>query len=294
MLKQRLIFGSLMAIVFIGIFLADGVLDGSISPDRENAPIQATILCVLIALLVIPAQVEMSSLAGAKEVRLFTLPAIVASMILSASWYVRQFFPEQPDFHVYYISFAAAFTLLGAFVFQGVKLGTGGTVINCSVTFFSVFYLGFLSSFVLGLRIDFGLWPLFMFISVVKFSDIGAYTAGKLFGKHKFAPSISPGKTWEGMAGAIVIAVLAAVIFATVCDIMNIRTAVLFGVLFAFFGQLGDLAESMIKRDVRVKDSAKTLPGFGGVLDLIDSPLATAPLAYAFFALTAKQIVTGI
>ena len=85
-----------------------------------------------------------------------------------------------------------------------------------------------------------------------------------------------------------------AVIFAMVCNIMDTWTAVLFGVLFAFFGQLGDLAESMIKRDVKIKDSAKTLPGFGGVLDLIDSPLATAPLAYAFFALAAKQIETGI
>ena len=294
MLKQRLIFGSLMAIVFIGILAGDGVLDGSISESRENTPIQATLLCILIALLVIPAQIEMASLVRIRQVRLFTPFAIVASMILATSWYVRQFFPDQPGFHVYYISFATAFTLLGTFVWQGVKLGTDGTVINCSATFFSIFYLGFLSSFVLGLRVDFGLWHLFMFISVVKFSDIGAYTAGKIFGKHKFSPSISPGKTWEGIAGAIVIAVLAAVVFATVCEIMNIWTAVLFGVLFAFLGQLGDLAESMIKRDVRIKDSAKTLPGFGGVLDLIDSPLATAPLAYAFFALTAKQIVTGI
>jgi phosphatidate cytidylyltransferase len=133
-----------------------------------------------------------------------------------------------------------------------------------------------------------------MFISVVKFSDIGAYTVGKIFGRHKFSPRISPGKTWEGIAGAIVIAVVASVIFARVFDIMNIGTAVLFGVVFAFLGQLGDLAESMIKRDVQIKDSAKTLPGFGGVLDLIDSPLATAPLAYAFFALSSKQIVTGI
>lgn len=294
MLKQRLIFGSLMAIAFVGILLGDGVLDGSISESSEKAPIQATLLCILIALLVIPAQIEMSSLVGAKGVRLFTPLAIVASMVLATSWYVSQFFPEQPDFHLYYISFAAAFTLLATFVCQGVKLGTEGTVINCSTTFFSVFYLGFLSSFVIGLRVDFGLWPLFMFICVVKFSDIGAYTAGKIFGRHKFSPRISPGKTWEGVAGAIVIAVVAAVIFARVFDIMNIRTAVLFGVVFAFLGQLGDLAESMIKRDVQIKDSAKTLPGFGGVLDLIDSPLATAPLAYAFFALSSKQIVTGI
>ena len=68
---------------------------------------------------------------------------------------------------------------------------------------------------------------------------------------------------------------------------MNTGPAILFGVLFAFLGQLGDLAESMIKRDVEIKDSSKALPGFGGVLDVIDSPLATAPIAYAFFMLAA-------
>ncbi len=157
MLKHRLIFGSLMAIAFIAILLTDAVLDGSISDASENKPIQATMLCILIVLLVIPAQIEMASLVRARQVTLFTPLAIVASIILATSWYVRQFFPEQPDFHLYHIAFAAAFTLLATFVYQAAKLGTDGTVINCSTTFFAVFYLGFLSSFVIGLRINFGL-----------------------------------------------------------------------------------------------------------------------------------------
>jgi len=285
MLKQRLIFGTLMAVAFVGILLTDAYLDGSINSAGENKPIQATLLCILIALLAIPAQLEMASLVRTKNASLFTPLAIIASIFLATSWYVKQFFADWPDFHANYIAFTAAFTLLAAFFYQGRKFGTQGTVINCSVTFFAVFYLGFLSSFVLGIRVDFGLWPLFMFIFVVKSSDIGAYTLGKLFGKHKFSPRISPGKTWEGMAGAVLFAAVVSVIFSNVCNIMNTGPAILFGVLFAFFGQLGDLAESMIKRDVEIKDSSKTLPGFGGVLDVIDSPLATAPIAYVFLML---------
>ena len=285
MLKHRLIFGTLMAIAFVGILLTDAYLDGSITSAAQNKPIQATLLCVLVALLAIPAQLEMTSLVRTKNARLFTPLAIIASILLATSWYVKQFLPDHPDFHAYYIAFVAAFTLLAAFFCQAIKFGTVGTVINCSVTYFAIFYLGFLSSFVLAIRIDFGLWHLFMFIFVVKSSDIGAYTLGKMFGKHKFSPRISPGKTWEGMAGAVLFAVVVSVIFSNVCNIMSVGSAILFGVLFAFFGQLGDLAESMIKRDVEIKDSSKTLPGFGGVLDVIDSPLATAPIVYVFLML---------
>jgi phosphatidate cytidylyltransferase len=128
-----------------------------------------------------------------------------------------------------------------------------------------------------------------MFVFVVKSSDIGAYTVGKLFGRHKFSPRISPGKTWEGMVGAVVFASIVAFAFAAGCDIMTLWQAVIFGVCFAFIGQLGDLAESLIKRDAEKKDSAASVPGFGGILDVIDSPLGAAPFAYLFFALVWAQ-----
>ena len=135
----------------------------------------------------------------------------------------------------------------------------------------------------LAVRIDFGLWPLLMFVFVVKSADIGAYTTGSLFGKHKFSPKISPAKTWEGMAGAIAAAMIVAILFAAGCDIMVLPLAAVFGFCFAFIGQFGDLAESMIKRDAEQKDSANNVPGFGGILDIIDSPLVAAPFAYLFF-----------
>jgi phosphatidate cytidylyltransferase len=132
-------------------------------------------------------------------------------------------------------------------------------------------------------RIDFGPWHLLMLIFVVKSSDIGAYAFGRLFGKHKFSPVISPKKTWEGMAGAVVAAAVVAVAFAVSCDIMAWWLGVLFGVGFAFIGQMGDLAESMLKRDAEKKDASNNVPGFGGILDVVDSVLVTAPFGYLFF-----------
>ena len=90
------------------------------------------------------------------------------------------------------------------------------------------------------------------------------------------------------MAGAVAVAIIVAVSFAASSDIITICSAVIFGFCFAFIGQLGDLAESMIKRDAQKKDSANNVPGFGGVLDIIDSPLVAACLAYLFFMYCAK------
>jgi phosphatidate cytidylyltransferase len=104
-----------------------------------------------------------------------------------------------------------------------------------------------------------------------------------MFGRHKFSPVISPGKTWEGMAGAVVVAAVVGSLFAHFCGIMPIVYGTIFGAIFAFIGQLGDLAESMLKRDAQQKDSSHTVPGFGGILDVIDSPLVAAPFAFACF-----------
>jgi len=183
------------------------------------------------------------------------------------------------------VVFVVAFSLFALLLRQYIGFGTSGVLVNCGASLFAIVYLGILSAFCVGIRIHFGTWCLLMFVFVVKCADIGAYAFGRLFGKHKFSPRLSPGKTWEGMAGAILAATVVSVIFSGLFDIMETLWSVLFGLCFAFAGQLGDLAESMIKRDARQKDSASVVPGFGGVLDVIDSPLAAAPLAYIYFRL---------
>jgi len=270
-----------MTVIFTTVVTFDGWLDGSLtttSTDDKN--VQGTIFCILIALLAIPAQLELSKLAAVKNLKIFAPVSIVASILLATNRYWLQFIEIRQELFLLYI---LTFTLIALFVYQYLFYGTSGVSANCGVNCFSILYLGLLSGFCVAIRIDFGLWPLLMFVFVIKTADIGAYSVGTLFGKHKFSPRISPGKSWEGMAGAIAAAIIVAIGFARICDIMSLWAAAIFGFCFAFIGQLGDLAESMIKRDAKQKDSANKIPGFGGILDIIDSPLIAAAFAYLVF-----------
>lgn len=270
-----------MTASFIAVAILDGWLDGSLtSSTADDKPVQATLLCVLIAALLVPAHLELSHLAAAKGLETFTSVSLPASLLLATNWFWPQFrqIPQST-----YVVFVLALSVLGVLLIQYLRRNSSGVLANSGASYFSIGYLGLLSSFVLGIRIDFGLKPLLLFIFAVKSADIGAYATGSLFGKHRLSLKISPGKTWEGMAGAWGFAVLVSVAFAVRFDIMSWWLAVVFGLCFAFLGQMGDLAESMIKRDAGVKDSGSKVPGFGGILDIIDSPIAAAPFAYLFF-----------
>ena len=280
MLRHRLLFGTLMTLFFTAAVIFDGWMDGSLSSLTDDKPVQGTILCILVVLLIIQAQFELSKLAAAKNLKIFLPVSITASILFAANRYLQQLAEFPPDA---YLSILSAFVLFALLLYQYKTLGTSGVLANCGANYFSILYLGLLGSFCIAIRIKFGLWPLLMFIFVVKSADIGAYSIGSLFGKHKFSPKISPGKTWEGMCGAVAAAIIVSIGFALICDIMPLLPATIFGLGFAFVGQLGDLAESMIKRDAEQKDSANKVPGFGGVLDIVDSPLVAAPLAYLFF-----------
>ncbi|MFC1675726.1 phosphatidate cytidylyltransferase [Planctomycetota bacterium] len=283
MLKYRLIFGTLMVLFFTGVIIFDGCVDGSLTSSQAiNKNVQGTIFYIIIALLVVPAQLEFSALAAGKNLKIFKPVSIIATMLLAGCWYWPQVVAISGGV---YLAVLLAFTLFAMFFYQHLRYGNENVIGNCGVNCFSVLYLGLLSGFVLAIRVDFGVWALLMFIATIKTSDIGAYTFGRIFGKHKFSPRISPGKTWEGMAGAVASAMIVAVLFAVCCDAIDVSwyAAVALGVVMAFVGQLGDLAESMLKRDAEKKDSAQSVPGFGGVLDVIDSPLVAAPVAYLFF-----------
>jgi len=276
-----LLFGTLMTAFFAAAAVFDGWLDGSLTASHaDDKLVQGTIFCLLVALLAIPAQVELSKLAAAKNLKILLPVAIIASVLLATWRYWQQIvaIPAQT-----YVPLLLALTLMAALLYQYLSFGISGTLANCGITCLSILYLGLLSSFCVAIRIDFGLWPLLMFIFTVKSADIGAYAIGTMFGKHKFSPKISPGKSWEGMGGGVAASAIVAVGFAAVCDIMPWWLAAIFGPCFAFIGQFGDLAESMMKRDAEQKDSGSKVPGFGGILDIIDSPLVAAPFAYMFF-----------
>jgi phosphatidate cytidylyltransferase len=126
---------------------------------------------------------------------------------------------------------------------------------------------------------------IFFLLAVIFMSDTGAFYVGRAFGKHKLYPSVSPGKTWEGAVGGLLSSLLAASIFVRIfpIDKFNFYLLVLAASL-SIMGQVGDLAESMLKRSHGVKDSGTILPGHGGVLDRIDALLFSIPILYIFLS----------
>jgi phosphatidate cytidylyltransferase len=187
-----------------------------------------------------------------------------------------------------WLALGLAASLLLALVGEMVRFREAASATaNLALSFFAVAYVGGLLGFLVQLRLH-GMFALLSMITVVKMSDTGQYTAGRLFGKNKLAPRISPGKTWEGAIGGIVFACVAVWIvfrFAPAPASGSILHTVAYAVALAVAGMIGDLAESLFKRDAGVKDSSNWLPGFGGVLDLLDSLLGAAPVAYLFWAM---------
>jgi phosphatidate cytidylyltransferase len=175
--------------------------------------------------------------------------------------------------------------------------GPGRAVARAGVTLLAVVSILLPLSFLLHLRLispdRIGLLALVSLIFVVKSADTGAFTAGRMFGKHAMSPKLSPKKTIEGAVGGVLAAVLAAWFFLRVfmpwATGTNFRTphglaVLLYGFSLAVAGMFGDLSVSLIKRDVDRKDSSSWLPGLGGLLDVLDSLLWTAPIAYVWWA----------
>ncbi|HLH56104.1 MAG TPA: CDP-archaeol synthase [Verrucomicrobiae bacterium] len=162
-------------------------------------------------------------------------------------------------------------------------------ILAISTTLFGLMYVPWLLNFIQ--KINFfpgvkGHYYLLYFIVITKFSDTGAYLVGSLIGKHKMIPRISPGKTWEGFGGALAVSVLASVLFVYYLGAnmhgMNWTHAVVLGLLLGLAAVVGDLIESIFKREAGVKDSGKFFPGIGGILDLLDSLLFNAPIMYLY------------
>ena len=150
-------------------------------------------------------------------------------------------------------------------------------------------YVVFLASFaILLLEKPGGQWWTLAFIILVVATDTGAYASGLLFGKHPMAPTISPKKTWEGFAGAAVAGLVAGVILSIFMLQQPWWFGLIFGVVMLLTATLGDLTESLIKRDIGVKDMSSWLPGHGGFLDRLDSILPSAVAAFALFLIFAK------
>lgn len=163
-----------------------------------------------------------------------------------------------------------------------------GFALKASLSAFGLIYVVLPLSFIFPLLymqfID-GKILLAWIIAVTKGSDIFAYIFGRIIGKHKLAPIASPNKTWEGAIFAVIGSILISLLFATFFShgfSLSIISAIIGGAVLGIGGQIGDLFESLLKRDANIKDSSK-IPGLGGILDSLDSLLFNIPLAYFFF-----------
>jgi len=175
-------------------------------------------------------------------------------------------------------------TLIAA-TFRGAPFDS--MIVSTGATILGVLYIPFLGSHLISIRTGFNqtlsAHLLSFFFLVLMGSDVGAYYVGRALGKRKLAPSISPGKTWEGVAGGIVAALaMAALAHFWFFRELPLKYILPLAVIMTVVGILGDLAESALKRGAGAKDAANILPGHGGILDRLDSLLFNAPLIYYF------------
>ncbi len=180
-------------------------------------------------------------------------------------------------------------TTLAAFIRHSVPAQRTDQAITVgALTALGIIYMGIGPAMLLIIRQENhnGAYLVAAIIMATKCCDIGAYFTGRAIGKHKLIPWLSPGKTWQGLIGGMILSAIVAASLAQLdCARYPIIWAAASGALLGLFGQVGDLLASLFKRDAGVKDSGNTIPGFGGVLDVVDSPIIAAPIAWLLLQL---------
>ena len=215
---------------------------------------------------------------------------LCAGLMVAADW--LGYLDYHPEMH--WMGIVAFVFLGGLFVLQGwLRPREAGTV-SMALTAFGLVYVWGLGHFIVRLRFyeptRVGVWGVLLLVAVVKASDICAYLVGRGFGRHRPFARVSPKKSWEGYAAGLAAAVAASIACGGYLLGMSGWLAVVFAVPVCVFGNLGDLVESVIKRDLDAKDSGVRFPGLGGVLDVIDSLLLAGPVA---FYLLKQMVIAG-
>jgi len=218
------------------------------------------------------------------------------ALIFFASWYFLVLEPDRSRFVHFGEELVLVVALLGAFIrLVVVPEANREPITTAALTLLGLLYVPYLFNFVALLAFMPGhmaenRYLLIYLLAVTKFSDVGAYVIGSLIGRHKMIPRISPGKTWEGFAGAMLtslgISVAMVRLLGPRLPQLTFTDSIVLGLLLPLISVVGDLAESVVKRDASIKDSGRTIPGIGGALDLIDSILFTAPVLYFYLEFT--------
>ncbi len=294
MLVQRLFFGALLIAALLGLLYVDSRL--GVWFAREAGPYDpsgALVTAVLAALLWMGSRELDGLMRAGGYAPLRTWPALMIVLLAATPFLaLTRIMPttyEPPPVANLTLALLTAATF-GSFFLVGCRRQSDGAIANVALTLFAILYLGLLGQFIARLSLAGGVPMVLYYVAVVKCCDIGAYFTGLAVGRHKLIPWLSPKKTWEGLAGGIGASVLVAIflprllapqsIFGEAASLPAAAPAALFGLVMAVVGQAGDLFESLLKRSAEAKDSAAAVPAFGGILDIIDSILLTAPVAY--------------
>jgi phosphatidate cytidylyltransferase len=295
-LRNRLTYGPMMLAGLALILWVDHAAEGwtrgwmlhKYAVDRGVCGIG---LMALLLLVVPPATIELATLFAAERVRPYRFISAAGSWALIVHAFLTQFPPFKP-IAASTLAFIVVFVMLFAALRRAWGKQTQEAIVHMAGTVLATLYLGGLAWFLLALRVKESdnvigtTMIILMILLVVKFTDIGAYFGGKRFGKHKLIFWLSPGKTWEGLFfGMMTAGCVGAICAAFIPGQLRWWQGLIFGIVIGGIGQLGDLLESLMKRDAEVKDSGQSIPGFGGVLDVIDSPLLAAPFAYLLFSI---------
>jgi len=218
---------------------------------------------------------ELTSAFAARRIRVPVVPVMVGAIGMNVSAYTG-------GTQALFVAFVL--TTLAILVWRVLEV-PDGAVRDVAAGVFTAGYGPFLAAFaVLMLAEDDGVWRIVTFIVVAICSDVGGYVFGVLWGKHPMAPSVSPKKSWEGVAGSVVFSVVAGIAVVVLFLEGPWWAGALVGVATVLTATVGDLSESLLKRDLGIKDMGSLLPGHGGLMDRLDSLLPTAPVMYLLLA----------
>jgi phosphatidate cytidylyltransferase len=221
-------------------------------------------------------------------------PHIAADVEIRKSLSAFHYDPVHPMTSLSYILLCFVAIVMVSFIVQSLQFEKPGRATpRVAGTIFVIGYVAVLGSFIIQMRWfgggREGLVSLLFLVSSAKGADTGAYAVGRLAGRHKLWPALSPKKTIEGAVGGLFFAVVAALIVTAIVRaafdmmVLDWGMAVLYGLVIGTVAQLGDLMESMIKRDCERKDASDAVPGFGGILDVVDSLLFAGPVAFVLW-----------
>lgn len=276
----------------------EGTLWQSIFFERTRLPAGMIMLIVWLVLIALASR-ELTRLFRAKKLDVSPIMIAVSGMVGCFLIYaIPHDFNAQVTMALYASVLAVVF--MAALIRHSWGGQTEGAIAAGSATMFTMIYLGILPGFYLAIRRWQSPWVIVAIILIVKSCDIGAYFTGRLLGRTQLIGWLSPKKTWEGLVGGLITSGLVAVGLAALGNQAEVHGlwsfqegrrmfsdynmplwyAFVCGVLLGGIGQIGDLTASLFKRDAQIKDSGGSIPGFGGIIDVLDSPIVAAPLAF--------------